>query len=96
MINGNLYLQKLNSDGTWSQANLSDPSSPISNVRDTDGIADAQADYDLEKDKLEEQDSILDIQMKNLETERSALDTELESVQAIIKKNIENSFKSFA
>ena len=33
--------------------------------------------------------------MKQLETERSALDTELDSVKAVITKNIERSFKTF-
>jgi len=96
LINNNLHLDKMNSDGTWSQSSLSDPSSPIRNVRDTDGAADAKTKYDLAKGQIDDKETQLDLQMKSLETERSALDTEIDSVKGIISKNIERSFKTFA
>jgi len=96
LLNNNLQLRKLNTDGSWSQATLSDPSSPIRNVRDTEGAEEAKIKYDLEKDKIDDKEGNLDLQMKSLETERAALDTELDSVKAIITKNIERSFKTFA
>lgn len=96
IINGNFSLKKLNSNGTWSESSLSDPSSPVRNVRDNEGVDAAKAKYELEKDRINDKDSLLDIQMKQLETERSALDTEVDSVKSIIQKNIERSFKTFA
>jgi hypothetical protein len=96
LINGGMQLQKLSSDGSWSQSAMSDPSSPIRNVKDTEGAEQAKIKYDMARDQMNDKDSEIDIEMKNLETERSALDTELDSVKAIITKNIERSFKTFA
>ena len=96
IINGNLQLQRLNSNGTWSQSALSDPSSPIRNERDTEGMEIAKSKYDMARDAINDKDTQIDMEMKNLETERSALDTEMDSVKAIITKNIERTFKTFA
>ena len=96
LISGNFGIEKLDRPGKFLDLPSSDPSSPVRNVRDTEGVADAESKYQAEKDKMDTKESLLDIQMKNLDTERSELDTEVDSVKSIITKNIERSFKMFA
>lgn len=93
---GNLYLQKLNPDGSWSNISMSDPSSPIRVENDEDAIAKAEAKYQMDSDKLNTKEKKLDLELKNLDTERSALDTEIDSVKTVITKNVERSFKIFS
>ena len=37
----------------------------------------------------------LDMQMEQIETERSAIKTEKESVEKVVKENVESTFKTF-
>lgn len=82
-------------DGGWESASTSDADSPLVSVDDEDAVEQAAADYEAGKDKLDYKESILDIQQTNLDTERSAIETDVQSVQEIINKNIERSFKMF-
>ena len=45
---------------------------------------------------IQAQDKKLELRLKQLDTERSAISTEMESVSSVIKKNSEDSFKTFA
>lgn len=45
---------------------------------------------------IQAQDKKLELRLKQLDTEQSAITTELESVSSVIKKNSEDSFKTFA
>ena len=45
---------------------------------------------------IQAQDKKLELRLKQLDTEQSAISTELESVSSVIKKNTEDSFKTFA
>jgi len=96
MMNGSLVIEQLKEPGTFSDLASSDPSSPLQNVRDTDGVAIEESKYTAAKDELDSKESVLDINIKNLDTERSELDTEIDSVKGVITKNIERSFKMFA
>lgn len=93
--NGNLLLKEFKSKGDWDKLSLSDPDSLLRDVRDKEGIAAAEVEYEMNKSKLETKEEELDLKLKNLDTERSALDTEVDSVKSIINKNIERSFKLF-
>lgn len=44
---------------------------------------------------LQAQDKTLELRLKQLDTEHQAIQTEVDSISAVIKKNIESSFKSF-
>lgn len=59
--------------------------------------------YDCELDKLnaetagiQNQDRTLELKMKQLDTEHNAIGMELESIQKVIKANMDSSFKTFA
>lgn len=88
---GTLFLKKLNTGGTASALSLGDPTNPIRDVKDKDGIAEAEAEYETEKSKIETKEMLYDLEQKNLDTERTALDTEIDSVKGVISKNIERS-----
>ena len=45
---------------------------------------------------IQAQDRTLELQLKQLDTEHNAVQTEIESVKSVCKKNVEDSFKTFA
>lgn len=95
VLNGGITLKKLQHDGSWQALSSGDSDTPLSATTDTAGIAKAEAEYDSEKAKIDAKEQQIDLQMKNLDSERAACDTEIDSVQKIIDKNIERSFKMF-
>lgn len=92
--NGDFRIQQY-SNGNWATASPNSCDSGINSESDEEAVATAKAEYEEDKDKLDYKEEMLDLQKTNLDTERSALDTEIESVQTIINKNIERSFKMF-
>ena len=44
---------------------------------------------------IQREDQQLELRLKQLDTERNALQTEMEAVQGIVKKNVEETFKTF-
>lgn len=94
MMYGNVSILQLTSGG-WTSLSTSDIASPLTTESDTEAVSKAEAEYNSAKDELDYKESQLDITMNNLDTERSAIDTEVDSVQKIINKNIEKSFKMF-
>jgi len=59
--------------------------------------------YNLEMEKInasiaavQGQDKTLELRLKQLDTERSAISTEMDSVKSVLKKNAEETFKTFA
>lgn len=95
ILYGNVEIKEMQGDGSWSAISTSDSDSPLRNESDDAAIAKAEAEYNSTKLKIDAKEQKLDLDMKNLDTERSALDTEIDSVKAIINKNIERSFKMF-
>lgn len=77
---------------------------------DTEGYDEALRDYTMRKDEydkmvaelnaqtesLQQEDKVLELRLNQIGTEQNELQTELEAVQAVLKKNIENTFKTFA
>ena len=45
---------------------------------------------------IQQQDQQLELRLKQLDTERNALTNEMEAVQAVVKKNVEEGFKAFS
>ena len=62
---------------------------------DTSNDGAAVATYDVESAEAQAKDKTLELKLKNLENEHKAVETEIESVQKVITKNIEGSFKTF-
>lgn len=67
----------------------------ISDVYDKTDDAEAQSLYDKRIAQFQRSDKLLECELKRLETEHNALETEIESVQKVIKDNVEASFKTF-
>lgn len=77
---------------------------------DTESYDEALRDYTMSKDEydkqvaelnaqtesLQQEDKVLELRLNQISTEQNELQTELEAVQAVLKKNIENTFKTFA
>ena len=91
---GAMYVSTMTDDGFYYQGNYA-TNSYIKEVTDEEGIAQAEAKYNREKEKLNYKESILDTKMKSLDTEISALTTEYDTVKSVIQKNIEKSFKRY-
>lgn len=93
VMNGNINIRQAQSDGNWNVTTTNSLNSPL--TTENVDVTKAEAEYDAKKDQLSAKESALDINMNNLDTERSAITTEIESLQSVIKKRIEGSFKMF-
>ena len=62
---------------------------------DSGDYAIASADHDARVERLERKEKKLDMTIQQLAAEQSAVQTEMESVQKVIDKNIEETFKTF-
>lgn len=92
--NGNMYISNLADDGFYYQGNYA-THTYIKEITDEEGIAQAEARYNREKNKINYKENILDMKMKNLDTEISSLSTEYDTVKSLISKNIEKVFKRY-
>ena len=82
----------------------------ISSIYNEQGYNAAMLEYDYQKmlydheierinaktQKIQEQDRTLELKLRQLDTEQKALQTEMDSVQKVIQKNVEVTFKTFA
>ena len=102
------YLQKMLTSGQWllqKQNSKEDPvefnnlvwqgSSKISEVYDTNDDKAAESEYESEMVAINKRDKALELRLQAVETEQSAVEKEMESIQQVIDKNIEDSFKTF-
>lgn len=64
-------------------------------VADEETRAKAESYYDSEMAKINRKEKMLDMDMNKLQTEYDALTTDIQSVQAIIQKNVDRSFTFF-
>ncbi len=62
----------------------------------TEDDAAAKAKYDADMLKVKVKDQQLELDLKGIESQHKAVETEFESVQKVIQKNIEVSFKIFS
>lgn len=102
------YLQSMLSSGEWYIEQIKNPetheweklvwqgSTFITEIYDTSDDAAAEAEYEADMRELESRDKLLELRLEQVQTEEKAVETEIQSVKDIIKKNIENSFKTFA
>lgn len=91
---GAMYMSTLADDGFYYQGNYS-TNTYVKEVSDEKAVAQAEAKYNREKQKINSKENILDMKMKNLDTEISALTTEYDTVKSVINKNIEKTFKRY-
>ena len=87
-------MTSLSGDGYFYQGRYNE-SDCVVEVKDTDAIAQAEAEFTTLKAKLTYKEDKLDMQMKNLDAEISSLTTEYDSVKNLISKNVEKIFQMF-
>ncbi len=54
------------------------------------------ADLNAQTETLQQEDKVLELRLDQIDTEQNELQTELEAVKAVLDKNIDNTFKTFA
>lgn len=91
---GAMYMSTLADDGYYYQGNYS-TNTYVKEITDEEAVAQAEAKYNREKEKINAKENILDMKMKNLDTEISSLTTEYDTVKSVIDKNIEKTFKRY-
>ena len=91
---GSMFLSSIQDDGYYYQDNYP-TNSYVKEVTDESKIAQAEAKYNREKEKINYKENVIDMKMKNHDTEISALTTEYDTVKSVITKNIEKSFKRY-
>ncbi|MFR1673189.1 MAG: hypothetical protein ACLSWI_09625, partial [Candidatus Gastranaerophilaceae bacterium] len=92
--NGMMFISTLADDQYYYQKNYA-TYNYVREVTDETAVAQAEAKYKTEKEKLNSKEQKLDLKMKNLDTEMSSLTTEYDTVKNLISKSIEKSFKRY-
>lgn len=93
--NGQLFVSTLSTDGYFYQGHYT-ASGHIAEVTDEDAVAQAEAEYNVTKAKLNNKEETLELQMKNLDMEISSLTTEYDTVKGLISKSVEKVFTMFS
>ncbi len=94
---GVLKLQKQDEkDKTkWEDASISGETK-FREVHDSTNDAKEESQYNADMQRVKVKDQQLEMDLKGIETQHKAIETEYESVQKVIQKNIEVSFKIFS
>jgi len=95
ILSGNISIKQMQTDGSWLTTSTNDYDCPLNTQSDTEAITKTEGAYEAAKDLLDNKEKRIDLTMERLDTEHSAIITEVDSIQAVIKKNIERSFKIF-
>lgn len=87
----------IDNDGTldWQNVSWASGDSSITTVKDTTGVAAAEAQYETTMAKIQAQDNRFDLELKSIETEHQAIQAEMDSVKKVIEKNVDTTFKIF-
>lgn len=94
-INSGLVKIQKNEDGDWTDTSVAGDTSLSDEYYEGDNEP-AKSEYDAEMLKVKIKDQRLELDLKGIETQHKAVETETESVQKVIQKNIEVSFKIFS
>lgn len=91
---GSVFISSIDNDAYYYQSSYS-TDTYISEIADTEAIAQAEAKYNAQKARIESKENTIDMKMKNLDTEISSLTTEYDTMKNVINKSIEKSFKRY-
>jgi len=83
-----------NNEFKWNYVSW-DATTAISDQYYTDDDETAKAKYDRLQAEIQNQDKKLELELDDIETQRNAVTTEIESVNKVIKDDIDGSFKTF-
>ncbi len=56
----------------------------------------AEAEYTQKTETIQRQDKMLEMRLNQITTQQNAVQTEMDAVEKVLQKNVENSFKTFA
>jgi len=91
---GNWFIQTYAEDGTLQDLPLGGANFVYEGIDEGD-YAIANAEYEAKMENLQRIDKKCDTRIQQLTTERNAIETEIDSVNKVIDKNIEETFKTF-
>lgn len=94
-INAGIVKIQKQENGEWTDTSVAGDTSLSDEYYEVDNEP-AKSAYDAEMLKVKIKDQRLELDLKGIETQHKAVETETESVQKIIQKNIEVSFKIFS
>lgn len=87
--------QSVNVNGTDYELVSISSCTSITDMRDEQAVALAEAEYEKDMKKIQIKDKRYEMDQKKIDTQYDALLTEEESVKSVINKNVERSFKTF-
>ena len=93
---GNIYLYTdEDNDDEFEAVSWSSGDSSLATEKDEARIAKAEAEYEATMKDIESKEVKLDLNLKEIDTQHNAIQTEMDSVQKVMDKNIERTFKIF-
>lgn len=92
---GNLYLYENDKNGDTVNISWTSGDSTLQEETNDSDVARAEAKYQTTMADISAKDNKFDLQLKNIDTEHTAIQTEVSSVNKVIEKNIDKSFKMF-
>ena len=84
-----------NHKGGWEEISYSSGDAQLMVMNDDFELAKAEADYEAAMDKIQQKDKRFDLELQTIDTEHSAIQTEMDSVNKVMDKNIDRTFKIF-
>ena len=95
--NGNLFISSKSADNYYYQTRYNEVyENHISTEADQAAITVAERNYSYIKSKLNMKEEQIEIEQKSVESELAALTAEVNTIQTLIKNNINSSFKLFS
>ena len=85
-------------EGTWKETSVATSTNKgyLKEVQDDTDLKKAEAEYEHELDVINRKDKKFDTELSKLETERNAISKQMESIEEVVKKNVERSFGIFS
>ena len=83
------------STGAWEKISYSSGDSQLMIQADDYELARVEAEYETAMSEIQQKDKRFDLELQTIDTEHSAIQTEIDSVNKVMDKNIERTFKIF-
>lgn len=96
IMNGMMFVLNTTGNSTFgSSVNDLEANTSFEYVYDTSDDAEAESKYNYATTQISRQEKELEMELKQLETQHNAILQEIESVEKVIDKNVERTFKTF-
>lgn len=81
--------------GAWEKISYSSGDAQLMVKTDDYELARVEAEYETAMDEIQQKDKRFDLELQTIDTEHSAIQTEIDSVNKVMDKNIDRTFKIF-